>query len=921
MLRQGTCWTFFDGVDEVGRPDLRAAIVRNLESWQRECGENRCLVTSRLYGSASLAGELTRLHLAPLSPDDVTMFVLMWHLALAKWKNPEQPDEDEAAANAQDLLLQIRSNQSITALASNALLLIIMALIHREQKRLPEQRVQLYDAIINTLLDTWNYWRSLAPYNAGGATLPRHTLAHVLSKIALWARRDKLNGALPRAELLREMVRALKTSEVAEVDLEATAQSYLNAVEQAGVLEERVPGMFAFWHPTLEEFLAARQLSTPAEGTIERLIPLRHDPRWREVILLAVGYLGVLRGEKEAAAALVGALANAEPDASEPLIHRHLRLAVACLQDDIKSIYLSRSLAQELLTRLARVVRHQPFEPMGGDLRDTMRAVPRLVPNDELVEALAEMVVVDHTRGAIRAEAFRLLSNAATTNQRAKEICAEYLKGESFLEKDAPSRFHAAIGIARAGEITPHVLLFLVWCGFELSNVASIVELLGLEQRSSYATPTQRDQRFAALRALLSLQTPTEKVEDAVPDSAGLAFGGRLAAALVLLFAGENSPEISAVLQETLQPEHDSSGAAFDAAQAAFMFGCEDRQRRLITQITALQALRRWLTHLVPVRRVHSAKVLLNFIEQWEQQDGADPASDEFEAIYQLSREELQRECFMCFDSCLHDPNLQTRIIAVQELLDWGQLDLVVQAVTSWMHDEDAPDFPRFSATPIVSHLMEIEAGCGIVVSWLDSDNDWLRALATGALLPYKEHSAKAREAMRRCLNSPHEEIRSAVGAGLTVLDMWDGKAISPDVEEALRSCFGSDKDDASRNAAAALYRAGNRDEDIYLHLMPYLISQDIGERFATLDAIRTSGEEMETLCHFADLLGLDKESLSQAFEHVRNEEPLTPQDGQELLKLVTRQEGEDHDRYALRRFFQDWLWWSLEARPSVLIL
>ena len=33
---KGTCWMFFDGVDEVGRPDLRAAIVRNLESWRRK---------------------------------------------------------------------------------------------------------------------------------------------------------------------------------------------------------------------------------------------------------------------------------------------------------------------------------------------------------------------------------------------------------------------------------------------------------------------------------------------------------------------------------------------------------------------------------------------------------------------------------------------------------------------------------------------------------------------------------------------------------------------------------------------------------------------------------------------------------------------------------------------------------------------
>ena len=681
---KGTCWAFFDGVDEIGSPALRASVVRELETWQRECGENRCLITSRLHGSAALAGGLTRLYLSPLDPDEVTMFIIVWHWTLAHWLNAEHPDEEAAAIATRDLLIQIRSNANLSTLSSNPLLLLIMILIYRERKYLPEQRAELYEAIVNTLLDTWNHWRSVAAYDRGGATLPPATLARVLAKVALWARRDNLNNVLPRAELLRELARALAASGVTENDLEATAQSYLNAIEKAGVLEERAPGMFAFWHPALEEFLAARELCSPGQDLIEHLLPLRHDPRWREVILLAVGCLGILRGEKAAATTVVGALADYEPDTSEALLHRHLRLAMACLQDDGKGLYLHRSLAQKLLARLADVVRQQPFEPMGGEFRDTVRAMPHLIPNDDLVKALAELVTVDHTRGETQAEALRLLSNAAPTHELARKTCAKFAHDdEYFLEKDAQTRFHAAIGLVRAEEITPHILIFLTGCGLEMDNIAYVVELLGLKSETGHVTPLQKQRRLTKLRALLAIPTPEDQ-KPLPPDTEDLSVAGRLAAALILLFAGENSSEVSAVLQDALQPINDVSGAVFDAAQAAFWFPCGDEQQMLETQRVALCTLRRWLTHPVAERRVHSAALLLDFMDNWEQraEESSTPdellaTSDNFEEIYQQPHQVLYQECLNCFDSCLYVPNWQTCIIAAHNLLDRKQFDHV----------------------------------------------------------------------------------------------------------------------------------------------------------------------------------------------------------------------------------------------------
>jgi hypothetical protein len=71
---------------------------------------------------------------------------------------------------------------------------------------------------------------------------------------------------------------------------EQTADSYLEAAaRRAGILEERGTDIFAFWHPTFEEYLAGVDLTTPSSRAAERLVAVADDPRWREVVLLGVG--------------------------------------------------------------------------------------------------------------------------------------------------------------------------------------------------------------------------------------------------------------------------------------------------------------------------------------------------------------------------------------------------------------------------------------------------------------------------------------------------------------------------------------------------------------------------------------------------------------------------------------------------------
>ncbi|MFP5261502.1 MAG: hypothetical protein ACLGJB_06300 [Blastocatellia bacterium] len=255
----------------------------------------------------------------------------------------------------------------------------------------------------------------------------------------------------------RELVRILIDKELDEDDPEATAESYIQAAaHRAGLLEERGPHILAFWHPTFEEFLAAVELTTPTSKAINELLPLRDDPRWREIILLAVGHVGIIQHDAETATAIVKAIAENSPGVTEPVHHPHLRLAAACIADDVG---VKRTFAQQVIAKLGEIIRVQPYDLLTRSFVNTVRALPRLRPSPEIISALAPLAT--HDSWSVRMEAARLFSNVAADNSDALSLCKLLME-----DLDIDVWCHAALGLARAGDCSPSV-----WKG--LSNFES----------------------------------------------------------------------------------------------------------------------------------------------------------------------------------------------------------------------------------------------------------------------------------------------------------------------------------------------------------------------------------------------------------------------------------------------------------------
>ncbi|MCA1603986.1 MAG: NACHT domain-containing protein, partial [Acidobacteria bacterium] len=496
-LDEGRALVLLDGVDEVPDYTVRSRIVQAVDQFLADHPTNRCIVTSRPHGYLRLAGEIPHFQLSNFSREQVETFVCRWQAAFERKRHPDAPDLDHARAEANALLAELQRNPKVAELATNPLMLVIISLLRYEHARLPQQRVQLYNRAVRTLLETWNVWRSqlAGAGEVDGTELSPERLISVWGEVAEWTRRTKPTGIMHRAELKRELVRILRDQELDEDDPEATAESYLRAATQrAGLLEERGAEVFAFWHATFEEFLAAVTLATPTAKAAERLLPLRDDPRWHESVLLAVGYIGIVHHDAETATELVRAIAEQDSGPLEPVLHSHLRLAAACVADDVG---VRQGLADQLIASLAATLQEQPYEQLCQVFIDTVSALPRLRPSSKTVSKLAKLVT--NPNWHVRMEIARLCANVTNDNHQARELCKQLLTDDN---RDVAC--HAALGLARAGSVDSTVCKALSNYDSSYAHIESTVRQI---------INNLPDQAYAEFQQLLHSKQSMQRLE------------------------------------------------------------------------------------------------------------------------------------------------------------------------------------------------------------------------------------------------------------------------------------------------------------------------------------------------------------------------------------------------------------------------
>jgi HEAT repeat protein len=273
-----------------------------------------------------LAARFHTVELLEFNRGDIQRFIVNWFGA-----------SSDRARDLQDALSQ---NPRMGALATNPLLLSLMALVFEQDRKLPEGRAGLYGRSVELLLNTAD--RKNLPDTEHKRRLLEEVALHFHLRRVLLLSEDELRGIIAAFNELRSPISRRKQKGTVDIPAEQvptppsapplttrrsagqdSGQALLRAgLEEIsslhGLLQERISGWVGFPHPTWQEYFAAAAISKG--GQLEWVLEGLHDPWWEGTALFLAGVL------EDATPLLEGILAQ-----EEDIFHSNLLLAGRCL--------------------------------------------------------------------------------------------------------------------------------------------------------------------------------------------------------------------------------------------------------------------------------------------------------------------------------------------------------------------------------------------------------------------------------------------------------------------------------------------------------------------------------------------------------------------------------------------------------------
>ncbi len=262
-----------DGLDEL-QPDQRKYIVNAFADFRLEFDRCNMIVSGRPHGVDSVVVKRfgdAHIRVHPLNTSQVQLFI-------RKWFENIHPYESTTAKNmAAKMIGEIRSHANIGQLLDNPLMLTAICILYYDERKLPEQRAELYNKFVNNLIcrrfrknaeKVNDFLRSLAftVHNNRKRNFDKDDALPVMKNI--YPQTDGESGRNYRRRIER---------------------TFDDIEEKCGLLKLQTNGEFEFWHLTFQEFLAAVYIvdyDKPIDGYWD-------DPWFRKMIQLHIGYLSI----------------------------------------------------------------------------------------------------------------------------------------------------------------------------------------------------------------------------------------------------------------------------------------------------------------------------------------------------------------------------------------------------------------------------------------------------------------------------------------------------------------------------------------------------------------------------------------------------------------------------------------------------
>lgn len=310
-LECGTALLIFDGVDEVPlrigegqqayypRAMLLSGLTAAAAAWQRK--KNRVLITSRPYGIDEQQARGLPMRTATIRELDETLQQLL----VRRWFRVLKDDAEQAARTAGEMLEHLGERPELRELTTNPMLLTAMCVIYNQGARLPQDKHDLYEQIVDNVL--YNRYRN----DATELDMARQHLTVVACGMHTGLGLEQ-QRVTPQAESsygdIERMIRAFH--EVSPV----TYEGYKNALDtrdqllqRSGLLLSRGEKKAGFYHYTFQDFLAARRLADIQRDRLFDIFCERAETKeWRNT--LSFLFSGELAGSREQATRLLNRL-------------------------------------------------------------------------------------------------------------------------------------------------------------------------------------------------------------------------------------------------------------------------------------------------------------------------------------------------------------------------------------------------------------------------------------------------------------------------------------------------------------------------------------------------------------------------------------------------------------------------------------
>jgi hypothetical protein len=285
LLSKGKMMILLDGFDEVSKSQ-RPLVARWLNTQMRNFPKSVFILSSRprAYIEQDFGDNRLDLksvfHVQPFTLKQIQEFVNKWYWCQEYYgcgKTDSLAVRTEATNAARELLGQIANREELTKLASNPLLLTMIARFHRRypSAELPKRRGDLYQEICNLQLKDRPNARQLETMLTDGGD--PQVILQMLALEMMLAKEKRVDR-----EILLERLDAYLSAQNETVN----ASEFLEDVEKISELLVQKEDELEFSHLSFQEFLAAMEIIRTNQESI--LHSYFHDDWWKQVILLYV---------------------------------------------------------------------------------------------------------------------------------------------------------------------------------------------------------------------------------------------------------------------------------------------------------------------------------------------------------------------------------------------------------------------------------------------------------------------------------------------------------------------------------------------------------------------------------------------------------------------------------------------------------